>query len=73
MNNSRKRLEKLERAATPGRGDEVIYSDGLEFGFDPIPGGWAVLLYKGLPVKAYPRDMWDAWPPQATEREDGNN
>ena len=61
MNNgSKKRLEKLERGCQ-AKGERVVYSDGSAYGIEPIAGGWAIFLHEGLPCKALPRELWDAW------------
>ena len=61
MSNSHRRLEALERGSQAKR-EQVIYSDGLEYGLEPIPGGWVIFLYDGQASKALPRELWDAWP-----------
>jgi hypothetical protein len=72
MRHSR-RLAALEQQRRVSQAtQEVVTTDGAEYGLDPIDGGWAVFLVGDRPVKAIPQSMWDSWPEQGSNEYESN-
>jgi hypothetical protein len=56
-----RRLAALEQADQPKLVEEFKDTDGAEYGFRAIDGGWTVLVHNGKPIKAWPKGVWDSW------------